>query len=162
MGFFDRIEDIIKSYLNDEDNRIFGHSTRNRWSSPRDPDLEDAFEELNDFLSGGSKEKKTGFGTDENTWHDRAAQGEYTYTRTGDAHTPRIPEALRRDFEELGLSPGASAAECKAAYKQLLKKHHPDRHAGHPGNMKKATEKSARLNAAYDRIERWRRTGRVE
>ncbi|MDR2631686.1 MAG: J domain-containing protein [Spirochaetaceae bacterium] len=69
---------------------------------------------------------------------------------------------MRRDFEELGLSPGASAAECKAAYKQLLKKHHPDRHAGHPGNMKKATEKSARLNAAYDRIERWRRTGRVE
>jgi curved DNA-binding protein CbpA len=46
--------------------------------------------------------------------------------------------------------------ECKAAYKKLLKLHHPDRHAGHTGNMKKATEKSARINAAYDRIEKWR------
>jgi len=40
--------------------------------------------------------------------------------------------------------------------------HHPDRHAGHPGNMKKATEKSARINAAHQRIERWRETGKVD
>jgi curved DNA-binding protein CbpA len=48
------------------------------------------------------------------------------------------------------------------AYKKLLKIHHPDRHAGHPGNMKKATEKSARINAAYQKIEHWRETGKTE
>ncbi|MDR2094638.1 MAG: J domain-containing protein, partial [Treponema sp.] len=73
---------------------------------------------------------------------------------TGGAAAP--PEELRPDFAELGLPFGASAGECKAAYKKLLNTHHPDRHAGHAGNMKKATEKSARINAAYDRIEKWR------
>jgi hypothetical protein len=28
--------------------------------------------------------------------------------------------------------------------------------------MKKATEKSARINAAYDRVQRWRETGRAD
>ncbi|MFP3089233.1 J domain-containing protein [Treponema sp. TIM-1] len=153
MGFFDRIETIIKSYLNDEDDHVFGRHAERPWQSSRDPDLDAAFEELNDFLSGGGGNKKTGFGPDEG--YDRAE-------RFGAARAPGVPEVLAQDFAELGLSPGASAEECKAAYKQLLKKHHPDRHAGHPGNLKKATEKSTRLNAAYDRIERWRRTGRVE
>jgi curved DNA-binding protein CbpA len=66
---------------------------------------------------------------------------------------------LRGDFAELGLPFDASEEDCKQAYKKLLKIHHPDRHAGHEGNMKKATEKSARINAAYDRIQRWREGG---
>jgi curved DNA-binding protein CbpA len=73
-----------------------------------------------------------------------------------------MPETLRSDFAELGLPFGASADECKQAYKRLLKQHHPDRHGGHPENMKKATEKAARINAAFDRIERWRKTGKTE
>ncbi|MDR0568327.1 MAG: J domain-containing protein [Spirochaetaceae bacterium] len=68
---------------------------------------------------------------------------------------------MKRDFAELGLSPGASQEECKAAYKKLLKIHHPDRHAGHSENMRKATEKSARINTAFDRIEHWRQTGKA-
>jgi DnaJ-domain-containing protein 1 len=154
MGFFDRIETIIKSYLHDEDDTIFGHPGGEWRSSSQDPDLEAAFEELNDFLFGGKK-KRTGFGSGGTTGYG----GAESY---GNAKAPGIPPALAQDFAELGLSPGAPAEECKAAYKQLLKKHHPDRHAGHPGNMKKATEISARLNAAYDRIEQWRRTGKVE
>jgi DnaJ-domain-containing protein 1 len=153
MGFFDRIEHIIKSYLNDEDDAVFGRPAGKWRSSSPDPDMEAAFEELNDFLSGGSGKKKTAFGPGEHTGWGRAEN-------FGAASA--FPEALRQDFAELGLAPGASAEECKAAYKQLLKKHHPDHHAGHPGNMRKATEKSARLNAAYDRIERWRRTGKAE
>jgi curved DNA-binding protein CbpA len=71
-----------------------------------------------------------------------------------------VPESLRPDFAELGVPFGASAEDCKAVYKNLLKIHHPDRHAGHAENMRKATEKSARINAAYDRINKWRETGR--
>ncbi|MDR2209856.1 MAG: J domain-containing protein [Spirochaetaceae bacterium] len=63
---------------------------------------------------------------------------------------------MRPDFAELGLPFGAGADECKAAYRRLLKLHHPDRHAGHQGNMEKATKKMAKINAAYDRIEKWR------
>jgi DnaJ-domain-containing protein 1 len=155
MGFFNRIEDIIKSYFTDEDDRVFGRSSGGAWQSSRDPDLDAAFDELNDFLSGGSGRQRTAFGPGEDAGYEKAES-------FGPAPRSGVPAALRQDFAELGLGPEASAEECKAAYKQLLKKHHPDRHAGHPGNLKKATEKSTRLNAAYDRIERWRRTGKVE
>jgi DnaJ-domain-containing protein 1 len=159
MGIFDRIGDVIKSYLNDEDKRLFGHTPHESWGSSPDPDVEAAFEELNDYLSGGAGGQKTASGAGR-----RSGNTGYGHTahQAGAAQSAGIPQALNQAFAELGLAPGASAEECKAAYKQLLKKHHPDRHAGHPGNMKKATEKSARLNAAYDRIERWRRTGKTD
>ena len=67
------------------------------------------------------------------------------------------PEELRADFDLLGVPFGADDETCKTAYKKLLKIHHPDRHAGHEGNYKKATAKSAAINAAVDRIEKWRR-----
>jgi len=66
------------------------------------------------------------------------------------------PEWLRADFELLEVPFGADDETCKAAYKRLLKIHHPDRHAGHEGDFKKATEKTAKINAAHDRIEKWR------
>jgi hypothetical protein len=130
---FERLGNVIKSYLNDEDGRIFGSGEKRR-SPSGDPDLNAAFEELNDFLD-----------------HDgRAGASEAE-------RPPAPPEELRPDFAALGLPFGASAAECKSAYKKLLKIHHPDRHAGHAGNFKKATERTARINAAYDRIEKWLR-----
>ncbi|WP_010256706.1 J domain-containing protein [Treponema primitia] len=151
MGIFDRLGDVIRSYLNDTGPGFTaGPSMGRRYA---DPDLDAAYEELDDFLEG--KDKAGG----------RADTGENGFSHEGNAgnagsKTP--PESLRGDFDALGLPFGASAEECKAAYKKLLKLHHPDRHAGHEGNMKKATEKSARINAAYDRIEKWRATGKAE
>ncbi|GHV87639.1 hypothetical protein AGMMS50255_9350 [Spirochaetia bacterium] len=153
MGIFDRLGDVIKSYLNDEDEKIFGRTGR----EPRrggDPDLDAAFDELNDFLKGDSRRGDRRGIVDEEPGGGAGRSAGKTGNRAA-------PAALRQDFAELGLDLGASAEECKAAYKKLLKIHHPDRHAGHPGNMKKATEKSARINAAYDRIEKWRGTGVV-
>ncbi|MDR0602408.1 MAG: J domain-containing protein, partial [Treponema sp.] len=69
------------------------------------------------------------------------------------------PESLRPDFAELDLPFGAPEKECREAYRRLLKKHHPDRHAKHPENFRAATVKTARLNAAFDRIEDWRKSG---
>jgi DnaJ-domain-containing protein 1 len=152
MGIWDRLGDVLKSYINDDDDRLFGKSRRQ--SSSGDPDLEAAFEELDDFLGGEAKGGPFG----------EAKGGPFHEAASGRTADPRRdpPEALRRDFAELGLPFGASPGECKAAYKKLLKLHHPDRHAGHPGNMQKATEKSARINAAFDRIEGWRQTGRAD
>jgi DnaJ-class molecular chaperone len=153
MGLFDRLGDVIKSYLNDEDAKVFGKSSGPQ--SFTDPDLNEAFEELNDFL--GKNEKDA-------SWDERNGQSGRDWgsaSHRQSQETQRTPESLRRDFDELGVPFGASAEECKTAYKKLLKLHHPDRHAGHEGNMKKATEKSARINAAYDRIEKWRAAGTV-
>jgi hypothetical protein len=151
MGIFDRLGDVIKSYLNDEDRRIFGHEPRQGGASG-DPDLDAAFDELNDYLGNGRERGRNTRG-DGSADRDRSWNGGFGGAA---GHRGLPPEELRPDFGELGLPFGASAGECKAAYKKLLKIHHPDRHASHPGNFQKATAKSARINAAYDRIEKWR------
>jgi hypothetical protein len=193
VGIFDRLGDVIRSYLNDEDSRIFGGPRRN------DPDIEDAEEELERFLRGETPWAKTGDwsdgrrnsgdawsdgsgnrtwsnagtgngdwgGTESRAWGNAGTRrgdwsgtggrdGSQTGGRAQAGGRRREPETLRPDFAELGLPFGAGADECKAAYRRLLKLHHPDRHAGHQGNMEKATKKMAKINAAYDRIEKWR------
>ncbi len=52
-------------------------------------------------------------------------------------------------YEILGISPNATEAEIKAAYKQLAKKYHPDNYAGNPLSDL-ALEKMKEINAAYD------------
>ena len=58
MGIWDRLESVIKSYINDhEDPKVFG---KNR-SQGHDPDLDAAYEELDDFLNGkDSRKSETG------------------------------------------------------------------------------------------------------
>jgi DnaJ-domain-containing protein 1 len=143
MGIFERIEDVIKSYLNDEDGAPLGKTQRRS-----DPDYEAAYKELNEYLDDGA-------GTRSQRPFESDARKQ-SFRASGSGYRTSIPEDLRQDFAELGVPFGADADECKAAYKKLLKIHHPDRHAGHAENMRKATAKSARINAAYDRIELWR------
>jgi DnaJ-domain-containing protein 1 len=138
MGIWDRLGSVIKSYINDGNDAVF---TRDGSKRQGDPDFNAAYEELDDFLKGNDSKGKS------KLWDDEKE-------KATEKKRP-VPEELRRDFAELGLSPEASAEECKDAYKKLLKKHHPDRYANHEENMKKATEKTARVNAAYDRLEAW-------
>ena len=139
MGIWSRLGDVINSYISG-----MGESTGSPFRRSSDPDVDAAYEELDDFLNP----------------KDKRYSGEYSNAREQDTRyaKPKLPpEELRPDFEYLGIPFGADAEECKAAYKKLLKIHHPDRHAGHEGNFKKATEKSAKINAAWDRIEKWRK-----
>jgi len=145
MGIFDRLGTVINSHFSD-----FAERTNRGFKSSGDPDFDAAYEELNDFLNNKESrfEKK---------------QSEYTSSSketktTSDAKLP--PEELRDDFEKLGVPFGADEKTCKAAYKKLMKIHHPDRHAGHENNLKKATEKSAQINASWDRINKWHQAGK--
>ena len=145
MGIFERLGKVINSYMND-----FGEQTSQSFrsksrSSSNDPDFDAAYEELNDFLNQKNSQYKKS--DDGRYWQDTQ------YSKPKDKTFP--PEELRADFECLEVPFGADNETCKAAYKKLLKIHHPDRHAGHEGNFKKATERSAKINAAWDRIEKW-------
>ena len=146
MSIWDRLNNVIKSYVNDLGENLHIPGRKGFDSPPRDwsdPDVDAAFEELNDFLGG--KESASSGGNSE------------TGASEGGSRAKKPPEELRNDFAELEVPFGASAEECKASYKRLLKIHHPDRHASHEGNFQKATNKSARINAAWDRIEKWRK-----
>ncbi|MDR0556917.1 MAG: J domain-containing protein [Treponema sp.] len=151
MGIIDRLSDVIRSYLSEDS---FSYEKRRRTYSA-DSDLEAAYEELNEFL---------GRGEGRGAAHDFEGQFRNAHAAAATAATAAPgspPEALRPAFAELGVPFGADPEACKTAYKKLLKIHHPDRHAEHAENMRKATEKSARINDAYERIERWRSTGTV-
>jgi hypothetical protein len=141
MGIIHRLGKVIRSYLNDDE----GPGLSGGESG--DPDLRAAYAELDEFLKGPVRRGREAGGK----------AGETQREETGKAGN-RPPESLRPDFAELGLPFGAGEEECRAAYKGLLKLHHPDRHAGHQANMDKATKKTARINAAYGRIKGWRET----
>jgi DnaJ-class molecular chaperone len=147
MGVFDQVRTIINSYFND-----FSSETAGRFRSSGDPDYDAAYEELNDYLN--RKDCRS----------EKEANTDWRTARPSTAKPSAVklpPEELRPDFDLLGVQFGADYETCKAAYKNLLKLHHPDRHAGHEGNYKKATEKSAKINAAWDRIEKWRQTAKL-
>ena len=152
MGIWDRLGTVINSYLHDFENETTKTFKRNTQSSFNknftggDPDLDAAYEELDDFLGGK--------GENGDNKKENAGQAKGNFDR----RKRTVPEELKSDFAELGLTPEAGAEECKEAYKKLLKIHHPDRHAKHEGNLKKATDKTKRVNVAYERLMRWFKT----
>jgi curved DNA-binding protein CbpA len=72
---------------------------------------------------------------------------------SGSARPPRPGSAdaqLAEWYRQLDLSPGADMAQIKTSYRQLMRKYHPDMHAGNPQRQKAATELSMRVTAAYN------------
>ena len=60
----------------------------------------------------------------------------------------------------LGVSEDASDEEIKKAYRELVKKYHPDKYADNP-LAEVAAEKMKEINAAYDQITKDRKAGRT-
>jgi len=75
---------------------------------------------------------------------------------TGSSSSSRPPKPGTHDahlaewYRQLDLSPGADLSAVKSSYRQLMRKYHPDMHAGNPGRQKAATELSMRVTAAYN------------
>jgi DnaJ like chaperone protein len=89
----------------------------------------------------------TGFGLDEAAW-DRVRHG-----------SGRMASNEPDPYEMLGLGRAASDEEVRARWKQLMRENHPDSLAsrGVPAEfVARATDKVARINAAWDRIKRER------
>ena len=73
-----------------------------------------------------------------------------------------VPRELYKDFRRLGLAPGASLAVCKSAQRNLMKLHHPDRHAESRYSFYVATQITSTINEAFQRIEVWYTKGRLD
>lgn len=61
-------------------------------------------------------------------------------------------------YKVLGVSPGATDEEVKAAYRELAKKYHPDKYVNNP-LADLASEKMKEINMAYDQIQKMRSGG---
>jgi DnaJ like chaperone protein len=88
-----------------------------------------------------------GFGLDRMAW-DRASTGRSRAASTSDEPDP---------YAVLGLQASATDDEIRTAWKRLMRENHPDSLAsrGVPAEfIARATDKVARINAAWDRIKR--------
>jgi len=55
-------------------------------------------------------------------------------------------------YKTLDLQIGADMPTIKSSYRQLMRKYHPDMHAGNPTKQKAATELSMRVTTAYNSL----------
>lgn len=72
---------------------------------------------------------------------------------SGSARPPKpgsVDAQVAEWYRVLDLSAGADMSQIKTAYRQAMRKYHPDMHAGNPQKQKAATELSMRVTAAYN------------
>ena len=85
-----------------------------------------------------------------------ARGGGTTASSSQSSHSHRPPKPGSADaqlaewYRVLDLQPGADMAQIKASYRQLMRKYHPDMHAGNPQKQKAANELSMRVTTAYN------------
>jgi curved DNA-binding protein CbpA len=147
VGIIKRFGDVLESYISDSD--FFSGKKTGSYRSGGDPDLDAAYNELNDFLG-----KKNYSSSSANNKYTSDSARASSVPPKAKAPAPLNPELLR-DFAALGLTPQMDFAACKDAYKKLLQKNHPDKNTGSAEQLRAATEKTAAINTSWDRIEKW-------
>ncbi|MGB4571375.1 MAG: J domain-containing protein [Rectinemataceae bacterium] len=155
---FDRFERLIKSWVSAAaDDAGLGNARDSRpFGSRGDPDLDAAMAELDDYLddSRTATERRE---AEEARRKERERREREARARTFTGHPSEADRstALAEAYRFLGLPNNAPFTEVKSAYKKLLLKYHPDRNSQSPEALKKSTDLSARINAAYQLIEAW-------
>ena len=123
---------------------------RSEW----DPDMKDAWSEINSYLNEFGEfdqgQQSSGNNSKSGTYQSQSTNygSRNQANRQGSTHS----QTLAKDYANLELAPGATAEQVKTAYKAMLRIYHPDRHAGDPEKQRIATEITSRLNRSYERI----------
>ena len=93
------------------------------------------------------------FGSSGSGYSGSYGGGYYDQSSGGSTYIPRSGPSLDDCYKILEVSPDASDEEVKKAYRVAAMKHHPDK-VSHLGEdvRKKAEEKFAKVNEAYDKI----------
>ncbi|MBA3396497.1 MAG: J domain-containing protein, partial [Deltaproteobacteria bacterium] len=83
-----------------------------------------------------------------------SAGGSSSSSSSGGSSRPPRPGSAAAQvadwYKVLDLQVGADMPAIKTAYRQLMRKYHPDMHAGNPQKQKAATELSMRVTTAYN------------
>ena len=72
----------------------------------------------------------------------------------------RGDKTIRDYYANLEVPYGADLDTVRAAYRELMRKYHPDRHSGDPERERLATQLTQELTRAYQAIESYLKTGR--
>lgn len=158
---FERLEKLVKAWVNTGASSSPSFEKPGQRRSYGDPDLDAAMAELDDFLDTGKTETERREADEKRAQAAREEQSRRYRHSAGTGASSRgsgmdgTAAVIEDAYRYLGLSPYAPFAEVKTAYKKLLFKYHPDRNAATPDALKKATESSTRINAAYQIIEAW-------
>ncbi len=147
---FDRLEKLVRAWMSSAVGKDSGYAYSQHSETFADQDLADAWEELESYLDPSKTES-------ERHADARRRRASSTHQSYGAQHHDEEVErrAVEDAYRFLGLEPYTPFPIVKIRYKELLKKHHPDRHTDSPGNLRTATEISAKINTAYQLIETW-------
>ncbi|MGO9310560.1 MAG: J domain-containing protein [Spirochaetia bacterium] len=149
-GFIDRLADLLKALLGDGGSSRRGSSTEGR-AGPgsgeaafRDPDVREAWEELDEYMRGGAGARGSAGG--------RSAEGHGAEEHKSRRPRPPVDESLRQDYANLEVPFGADIETVRKSYKTLILRYHPDKHAGDPEKLRIALEITKKINESFERI----------
>jgi DnaJ-domain-containing protein 1 len=120
------------------------HGDRDRREASRKAAADEAFRRMKDQAGRGGPIPRAG-----------AAGGGASGASAG-ARAPKPGSGAAQVaewYKTLNLSPGADLAEVKSSYRALMRKYHPDMHAGNPTKQKAANELSLKVTAAYNGLQ---------
>ncbi|MEE8441584.1 MAG: J domain-containing protein [Spirochaetia bacterium] len=142
VDIFDRLGNLIRTILDDlpaGDNGGqalgAGMSLRGGSSYRDDPDMREAWEELENYMR------------ERDPSAEDAADASFGSESTG------VPESLRKDFRNLEVPFGAPFTDVRRSYKRLMTAFHPDRHSADQDRYRTATEVTKKLNQSLQRIQ---------
>ena len=156
---FERLEKLVKAWVNTGNSSASSYESKGTRSTYGDPDMDAAMAELDDFLDTSKTESEKREAEAQRAQAERERRASEAQARRPGASSAsgNYADSTRAVVEDayryLGMTPYAPFPEVKAAYKKLLFKYHPDRNASTPDALKKATETSTRINAAFQIIE---------
>ena len=134
-NFADRLAGFFRSLFGDDGNDGTRRPDASAGGGFRDPDLKEAWEELDDYMRGG-------------TGQARSRSEERSSSRA----KPPVDESLRQDYANLEVPFGADIETVRKSYKSLILKYHPDKYSANPDRQRVALEITKKINESFERI----------
>lgn len=146
---FDRLGNILRSLFQDDDEP----TPKGRRSSV-DPDMDAAWEELDEFLKTGKDSSASA-----KTHRQYRPTGTGSGYRSTNEGRSTIPEEIKRDYANLEVAVDADMTTVRKAYHRLVRQYHPDQFAHDQQKLKDATVIMQKINQSYQRIKKFREPG---
>ncbi len=159
MAITDRLMNFLKVELNDF---LGTYKDEDLKSTPKkDQDWTDKFY---DFFNGTSAQTESNTQQQaQDSWQQRQQRKSRHYSsqqNTSDSQSSSWQQETSNTvsdskyYDALEIKPGASLEEIKQAYRQVMKKYHPDRFASNPEKRRYAEQLAQKINEAYEYLKK--------